>query len=196
MAVPVPVTLDPASKSFRNADAAADAVSKDFAKQKDDEQAAVIFQGPDGLYRHSTVAPQHDHDNFSLVTRVPQGHKLAGLVHSHPGTDAYGLVFSPKDLDVADRLKVPSFIRFNDDNAIRKYTPGKTATQKTTFSGDRFGVKTARGDALDPEPTPEAPSDAETPSVAADGTTAPAPMNGGLLSQAAVAQPSSVSASP
>jgi len=154
MATPIAVTLDPNSKAYRNADGAADAVSKDFAKQKDSEQAAIIFQGPDGRYYHSTVAPSHSHDDFSLVTRMPPGHKLAAIIHSHPGTDSYGLVFSPKDLDTADRLKVPSFVRFSD-NQIRKYVPGRTSTQKTTFSGDRFGVKTARGDSLDPEPPDE-----------------------------------------
>jgi hypothetical protein len=186
---PIPVTLDPTSKAYRNADAAADAVSKDFPKQKDNEQAAIIFQGPDGLYRHSTVAPQHDHDNFSLVTRIPEGHHLAAIVHSHPGSDAYGQVFSTNDLAVADRLKVPSFIRFSNEQ-IRKYVPGKTSTGKTTFSGSKFGVKTATGDPLEPEPVEQSNAgNTATPGTDSVPTAPSAPV--GLLSQATAAQPAS-----
>lgn len=154
MAKPLPlaVTLDGASPSYKTADGAADAVSKAFPAQKDNEQAAVIFQRPDGTYGYSTVAPQTDHDNFSLRAQIPTGHKLAGIVHSHPGADAYGQVFSPRDLEVADQLKVPSFIRFNSDSSIRRYVPGTTSTQKTQVSGNRFGLKTAYGDTIAQEP--------------------------------------------
>src|SRR5258706_4283737 len=134
----------------------------------------LYFRGPNGLYYHSTVAPSHSHDDFSLVTRMPPGHKLAAIIHSHPGTDSYGLVFSPKDLDTADRLKVPSFVRFSD-NQIRKYVPGRTSTQKTTFSGDRFGVKTARGDSLDPEPPDESNVGNVAGSAADPSVTVPPP---------------------
>lgn len=145
---PQAITLDAASPSYATADAAADAVSKAFPQQKDAEQAAVLFQRPDGTYGYSTVAPQEDHDNFQLRAQIPKGHKLAGIVHSHPGQDSLGQVFSPKDLDVSDQLKVPSFIRFNNDNSIRKYVPGTTSTQRTSISGNAFGVRTAKGDAI------------------------------------------------
>jgi proteasome lid subunit RPN8/RPN11 len=123
-------------------------VSKAFPSQKDNEQAAVIIQRPDGSYGYSTVAPQNDHDNFALRALLAKDHKLAGIVHSHPGADAYGQVFSPKDLDVSENLKVPSFIRFNSDSSIRKYVPGTTKTQRTQVSGNKFGLKTAVGDAI------------------------------------------------
>lgn len=164
MAKPPAVTLDPASPIFRTADAAANAVSRDFAKQIQSEQAAVVFQHPDGTYRYSTVAPQDTHDAFALRAQIPQGHKLAGIVHSHPGTDADGQVFSPHDLDVSNQLKLPSFIRFNNDNSIRKYVPGVTATQNTQVPGNKFGVKTAAGDALAQDPPPD--DSTQAPSMA------------------------------
>lgn len=158
------VTLDSSSPSFQTAAAAADAVSKSFAQQKDTEQAAVVIKRPDGTYGYSTVAPQETHDSFALRAQFPKDHVLAGIVHSHPGTDALGQVFSPQDLQVAETLKVPSYIRFVNDNTIRQYVPGTTKTQNTQVAGNKFGVRSAVGDPIEQEPIspPPPPSSAST----------------------------------
>lgn len=145
------VTLDTNSPSFKTAGGAAAAVSKDFALTKDSEQAAVVIRRPDGTYGYSTVAPQQTHDSFALRAGIPKEYSLAGIVHSHPGTDAIAGVFSPQDLQVAESLKVPSFIRFNNDNSLRQYVPGTTKTQQTFIDGSKFGVKSALGDPVEQE---------------------------------------------
>jgi hypothetical protein len=164
--------VDPSSPAFDSPDAAADAVSKDFGKQQNVEQAAIILKHKDGSYHYSTVAPQKDHDSFSLKVAFPKEYSIAGVVHSHPGNDDLAGMFSPRDLDVADQLKVPSFIRFLKDNSIRKYIPGKTRTDSMRQTGSMQQIRTARGDALEPQ----------APVLTADMGPAPA---GGLLSQAA-----------
>lgn len=141
------VTPDDASPSYQLPDQAADAISKDFGS-KDIEQAGVVFKKPDGTYSYSTVAPSQQADTFALRARMPQGYSLAAIVHSHPGNDADGQVFSGNDLDVADQLKVPSFVRFNKDNSIRKYTPGVTKTQRQRMVSSMQSQRTAQGDPI------------------------------------------------
>lgn len=146
------VTPDTNSPAHGSPDEAADAVSKSFGGTPTGEQAAVIFQRPDGSHVYSTIAPQTDHDSFALRAQMPKGYKLSGIVHAHPGQDDQGQVFSPNDLNVANQLKVPSYIRFLKDNSIRKYTPGKTATQDYRMDGQVKSLKTwqvAKGDPLD-----------------------------------------------
>lgn len=141
------VTLDPNSPVFQTPDAAADAISQGFKGKN--EQAAAIIKRPDGTYGYSTVTPPQTETNFALRLQLPQGHALAGIVHNHPGTDSAGQVFSPDDINVANQLKVPSFIRFNKDSSIRQYIPGVTATQRVVG-----GDKTALGDPIAATPAP------------------------------------------
>lgn len=174
------VALDPNSPSFATPDAAADAVSKGFGKIPKYEQAAILIQKPDGSYAYSTVAHQKDHDNFALQAAIPHGHKLAGIVHSHPGDDDNGQVFSPHDLDVADQLKVPSFVRFLKDDSVRSYTPGKTKTSFIKQAGTKLQSRVADGDPIAqiqpaPAPVPSQP--------------AAAPADQGLLAQAVQSSP-------
>jgi hypothetical protein len=158
------VSLDPNSPSFDTPDAAADAVSKDFGKDQRNESAAVVIQRPDGSYGYSTPAPQKDHDNFALKAALANGHKIAGIVHSHPGTDDNGQVFSQHDLEVAEAMKVPSFVRFLKDDSVRKYVPGTTKTSWLSTPGTRLKARVATGDPI---------------------ARAPAPAPAGLLAQAA-----------
>lgn len=147
MAKPLPaVTLDPQSPVFKTRDAAANAVSVDFAKYPN-EQAAVVIKRPDGTFGYSTKTSQ-DNEGFALRALLPKGYSLAATVHSHPGDDERAGVFSTDDLNTAKQLGVPAFVRFSKDNSIRQYIPGQTKTQKTTMSGDKFGVDTAYGDPI------------------------------------------------
>lgn len=130
--------------TFESLDQAAHEVSKDFGKQPDIEQSAALFKRADGRYQYSPAVTNSDHDNFGMRVQMPQGTSLAGIVHSHPGSDALGQYFSPNDLSVANQLKVPSYIRFLKDDSIRKYTPGQTSTAYLPGLGSHV----SRGDAL------------------------------------------------
>lgn len=140
----VVIIIDPLSPVFGSAVDAAKAVSVGF-KDRYEESAAVIVKLADGGYVFSTVTTQQ-HDSFKLRVSFPRGTTLAAIVHSHPGDDALGHVFSPQDLNTADSLKLTSCIRFVSDGSFKCYFPGRTVKQSTTLAGAKFTVKTAIGD--------------------------------------------------
>lgn len=160
--------------AFDSLDQAAHEVSKDFGKQPKVEQSAALFLRPDGKYAYSSAVTNSDHDNFGMRVQLPKGTTLAGIVHSHPGDDDLGQYFSTNDINVANQLKVPSYIRFLRDDSIRRYTPGQTAT--TNLRG--YGTHVAQGDALN------------LPSPAAIANPATLTASGGLLGQSPSPLPS------
>jgi hypothetical protein len=147
--MPTRITLDPTSPGFDTADAAAHALASSFGGDSGGlETAGVIYQCPDGKFRYSTSIGGRD-DSFELAAQIPKGYTLAAIVHTHPGKDAQGQVFSPNDLKVAQSLKLPSYVRFLNDNSLRRYVAGQTPTQSMNINGARFGSKVARGDPVD-----------------------------------------------
>lgn len=170
-----PTTQGPA---FESLDQAAHEVSKDFGKLPKVEQSAALFARPDGKFTYSAAVTNSDHDNFGMRVQLPKGTTLAGIVHSHPGSDDLGQYFSSNDIDVANQLKVPSYIRFLRDDSIRRYTPGQTST--TNLRG--LGTHVATGDALN-LPSPQAVANPATLNASTGGLLAPtSPPTGGLLS--------------
>lgn len=160
------VTLDPNSPIFQTPDGAADAVSKNFVGN---EQSAIVIKRPDGTYGYSTVTPQQQETAFALRALLAKGHSMAAIVHNHPGGDDAGQVFSPDDINTAKQFNVPSFIRFNKDSSIRRYTPGQTKTKNMPMSGQAFGYNVAAGDPIAQEPPPAAsPGVVDSPVVARD----------------------------
>jgi len=136
------------SPTFDSLDQAAHEASRDFGKQPKIEQSVALFLRPDGKYSYSSAVTNADHDNFGMRVQLPKGTTLAGILHGHPGNDDLGQYFSSNDINVANQLKVPSYIRFLRDDSIRRYTPGKTST--TYLRG--FGTHAATGDALNLPP--------------------------------------------
>jgi hypothetical protein len=163
------------SPTFDSLDQAAHEASRDFGKQPKVEQSVALFAHPDGKYTYSASVTNADHDNFGMRVQLPKGTTLAGIVHSHPGTDDLGQYFSANDINVANQLKVPSYIRFLRDDSIRRYTPGQTST--TNLRG--YGTHVAVGDPL----TLPSPSTVATPvsQTAQGGLMAPTTPAGGLL---------------
>ncbi len=146
------VQPDNASPLYQVADYAASAFAKGMGSSG--EQAGIIFRRPDGQHVYSTVAPQTLHDKFAIRALMPHGYQIAGIVHSHPGSDWDGQQFSPDDLATATKMNVPSYILFLKDNSMRKYVPGQT---QTSMVGDKLGQKkVAYGDPLAAE-QPQSP---------------------------------------
>lgn len=142
------VQLDSSSDTYDDLDDAATAFATKIRQPKGDsgnEQGGVIFRRPDGKYQLS--APTSGmHDAMEFAARFPQGYSIAALVHSHPTTMESGQYFSPRDIAVAKQLNVPSYIQFDKDDAIRRYTPGKTVVfQQGDVGGPGFAQAT-RGD--------------------------------------------------
>ena len=143
----------PQSPAFDSLDQAAHEVSGGFDKKSKTEQSAALFRRADGKYLYSAPVTNSDHDNFGMRVQLPQGVTLAGVVHSHLGQDDLGQYFSPNDLNIANQLKVPSYIRFMRDDSVRRYTPGQTST--TYLRG--YGTHVAKGDAINlpSDPVPD-----------------------------------------
>lgn len=138
--------VSPDTQGVDSLDTAANGV---LGKLTDDtqEHAGVIMQGPDGKYYNTDpIASQHDH--FGMRVQLQHGWKIAGIYHTHPGDDDLGQYFSPNDLAVSESLKIPSYIRFQKDGSVRRYTPGQTKTQNMAHTGDKFGMRVAKGDDL------------------------------------------------
>lgn len=163
--MPNPITVDPKSAKYSSLDEAAKACSALFPNDAG-ETAGVVFKNPDGQYLCSTTVPGTA-DNFELRVAVPRGVSLGAIMHSHPGKDAYGQVFSPDDIKTADQLKLPSYVRFLDANDTRVYRPGITQTEKMQLVGNKFGAKVARGDALVLPPAPPTLVDQPDPTLLA-----------------------------
>lgn len=118
------------------------------------EQAGVLYGNQDGKYAYSLPVTQHARDDFALKTKLSDGMKMSGIWHIHPGYDDFGQVFSPHDIQVAEQLKVPSYVLFLKDHSIRKYVPGQTPTQLMQLPGSHEQLKVAKGLSLsDPAPS-------------------------------------------
>lgn len=154
------VSQDPQSPEFDTADLAAKSLEPQLSvsANKGVEFAGVLFQNARGKYQYSTLIPG-DHDNFKLSAQVPKGSKIAAIVHSHPGEDDVGQVFSPNDIQIANQLKVPSYVHFLKSGSTRKYVPGKTATRFLNSSSRLDRPRVADGDPLDDSAAPLQPQD-------------------------------------
>lgn len=141
-------------------------------KSSDDEHAGVVLKGPDGKYYHTGMMPAQE-EHFGLTVQAGKGWSLAGIYHTHPYHDEMSQYFSPNDIDVANQLNVPSFIRFGQENAIRQFIPKKTPTFNASDDGDLAGaVNVSRGAHVDcpvPQVAPSSPvlmaANASAPSI-------------------------------
>jgi proteasome lid subunit RPN8/RPN11 len=158
--------VSPDTQGVDNLDTCANGVLGSLEKYNG-EAAGVIMQGPDGKY-YNTDPIDTPHDHFGMRVQLQKGWKIAGIYHTHPGQDELGQYFSTNDLAVSESLKVPSYIRFQKDGSVRRYTPGQTKTQNMAHAGDRFGMRVARGDDLSPPPSTQ--QSAATPTSPADPT--------------------------
>lgn len=109
------------------------------------EQAGVILAEPDGSFR-ATAPVTGDESHFTLRVLIRSDEHVAAIYHTHPlcgetKTDAF---FSPNDVEVADTLKVPSFIWVAYDASLREYMPGKSALT----SAPKLRGRIATGDVL------------------------------------------------
>ena len=79
----------------------------------------------DGKYYYTIASTSKDPTHFEIRAAFPSTYKLAGLYHTHPGTDEDSRWFSPEDLRVAGVLRVPSYIGVQFENgAVRRFTTG------------------------------------------------------------------------
>ncbi len=96
-----------------------------------DEVSGVLYKDANGNYCYSLPVQSGSQKDFKMQARIPKGASLAGLWHTHPDNrdrdDAY---FSPNDVQAAQNLDVPSFIRMLRTDQVKGFIPGKTATMR------------------------------------------------------------------
>lgn len=147
--------LDPTGTGYDDLDSAAHGFAGRLGdRNKNLESAGVLFTGKDGKYKYSIPTTQHQRDGFALRMQQTDDSKLGGIFHTHPGTDADGQVFSPNDIRVADKLKVPSYVMFEKTGQIRKYVPGVTKTKRVYIPGSLDEDYSADGDPVPAPPDP------------------------------------------
>lgn len=153
------------SKAYDSVQEAARATLRGIKGKDLQEHAGVILKDPSGKYYATDPTVSAIHDQFALKVQLQKGWSIAGVYHTHPGADQLGQYFSPNDLNVANQLKVPSYIRFLKDDSIRSYTPGQTSTRRIDYPGSPFGLHVAKGDPVADPPPPTAPVTAGTQTV-------------------------------
>lgn len=137
--------IDPTAQEWDSIDGAAHAFTQHISGEQNKEQSGTIFGMPDGKYLYSIPLPAHE-NSFALSVKSNNQHKLVAIVHTHPGDDDLGQVFSPQDLEVANKLKLPSYVLFLKNGQLRRYTPGQTQTETL----GRTHLTVAKGDAVVP----------------------------------------------
>lgn len=94
------------------------------------EMGGVIFKDKQGFY--STSDPQGDErtGKFRAEARIPKSSTPVGIYHTHPGFgDEKDLaeLFSSDDVNVANKMKMLSYIRAMESGNIKKFEPGKSS---------------------------------------------------------------------
>lgn len=147
MKIPL-AALDPTSPWMVDMDTAVSEALKRIEASQNAEHAGVIYQNPDGQYAYSIPLAMRLRDEFSLNVQPTKDRKLVAIWHRHPNDSKQddSLLFSPDDLNVADKLNLPSYIHFLGDNTLRSYTPKKTKTFSKRMPGTMMPVRVSRGD--------------------------------------------------
>jgi len=107
------------------------------------EQSGAIYSDHDGKYHYSVPMAQAD-DNFKMRVAQNENAKLAAIFHTHPDA-SQSMLFSPQDVQVAQQLKVPSYIHFEHDGSLKKYIPGVTPVTRESV-GSSLGAKVSKGE--------------------------------------------------
>jgi hypothetical protein len=154
---------DPTSQIYDNLDSSAYGFKGALDPANKSEQAGVMYVDADGKYRMSIPTTQRRTEGFALRMQPPEGSKAAGIFHTHPGNDADSQMFSPNDLAVADKLKIPSYVMFTKTGEIRRYTPGVTKTHRVYIPGSQDQDYAADGDKVVDPATMVAALRAQTP---------------------------------
>src|ERR1044072_7780484 len=97
--------------------------------EKNYELGGVITQSGDRFFASEPQGNKNT-GKFEARVKIPKGEKPVAIYHTHPfepgNSDAER--FSPGDVEIANRMKMLSYIRALESGKIKKYTPGKSRT--------------------------------------------------------------------
>jgi proteasome lid subunit RPN8/RPN11 len=102
------------------------------------EVGGVILKDQDGKYYPTPPKGDKDTDGFEIKVYYPKGHKIVAIYHTHPDQgvgEIDGELFSPVDVEIADTMQVPSYIKALRSGTVRKYEPGVHRTRRYKAPG-------------------------------------------------------------
>jgi proteasome lid subunit RPN8/RPN11 len=121
---------------YSSADEAAVAALNKILENKY-ELGGVISQAGDRFYASDPMGDKKS-ATFTARVMIPKGEKPVGLYHSHPGAEGEQAdLFSADDVDVANRMKMLSYIKILNSGDVKKYEPGRTKTRPLSRSDRR-----------------------------------------------------------
>lgn len=105
----------------------------------------IVFNPQTQQYAYTTPAGMSNDAHFGARVQFATPWQLDSIYHSHPAGPR-STVFSQDDLDVAQRLGVPSYILTRYDNKVRVFDPASSPIVKSPDGNF------AHGDVVDETP--------------------------------------------
>jgi hypothetical protein len=99
---------------------------------------AILYNSLTNQYGFTTPAGELNGAHFGARVQYTTPWKVDSLYHTHTAGER-SAKFSADDLDMASRLKVPSYILARYDNKIRMYEPGKHPVVKSVEGNFSLG---------------------------------------------------------
>lgn len=139
--------LDPSCVWDPDINRVASGILAKIAHIKNNEVGGVLYKNEAGEYCYSAPLTSRSNQNIQYKVRVPKGLSVAGMYHTHPDTiPEKGGMFSPEDVEMADALKVPSYILSQRSGDINRYAPGDKT--RVNLNGKRKDGFTAEGNLI------------------------------------------------
>jgi hypothetical protein len=151
--------------SYATAEAAAVAGLRSIANQNTEVGGGVLYNNQNQKYAYTQPVGQQNGAHFGAAIQVPSGWKMQALYHTHP-VGAQSTLFSDDDTNMANQLKVPSYILPRQDDTIRRFDPGS----KINSDSSAYGAKVDESQLPAPAPPPAANATATDASAAAPST--------------------------
>lgn len=100
------------------------------------EYGGVVYELR-GKYYCTEPMTDRDTTHIDIKVRLPAGSQLAGIYHTHPrDAGRIGRDFSKADVQVAVRIKLPSFLGVPYTSQVLQFIPGTT---RVGFDGKSSG---------------------------------------------------------
>lgn len=112
------------------------------------ETGGAIYQNEKGEFCYSVPVGNKSAANIEFKVPAQEGLQLAAIYHTHPAKNDEATNFSPHDVNVAEKLKLASYIKILRDGAIKKYEPGVTRAEKGAGEQGRMRGKMSMGDVI------------------------------------------------
>lgn len=117
--------LDPTCQWTDNKDQAAVTALTNASQVTDKaETGGAIYQNPQGQYCYSIPVGGKQAEHFQLRAQSTPEQRVVGVYHTHPGGGGdTAAQFSPDDVNMANQLKMQSYIKALQSGVVKRYDP-------------------------------------------------------------------------